>query len=573
VALNIVCFRYRAGDDSHHVNARIVAALHEAGEVAPSTTVIEGRLAIRAAIVNHRTGRTEIDTLIDRIVEAGREIERSALRSRQAQPAETQDWTPRKIRESRLLELEAQIASDADAISLRFERACLLAETGRTTDAKDAYLELLLREPSHRATLNNLGTLLYQTGYRTAARTAYAQAVAKHPGDSMSHVNLANALHESGKLAEAREHYEIALRIEADHAQAHQGLANVLEDAGDQLGATRHRQLGFGKRPVMALPYRGDRPPVSLLLLAGSARGNIPMRHFLDDRVFQTFIIFVEFYDPTAPLPPHRMVFNAIGDADLAAGALAAAQSLLALTAAPVINAPAAVAATGRTDTAKRFSDIPGVITSEAVTLPRPMLAGSDAGTTLARHGFEFPLLIRSPGFHTGRHFLRIEAIAELPAALADLPGEDLMVLRFLDGRGPDGKVRKYRVMMIDGGLYPLHVAISSHWKIHYFTADMAEQPEHRAEDAEFLENMGAVLGPRAMAALVEIQARLGLDYAGIDFGMNASGEILLFEANATMVVNPPEPDERWAYRRPAFERIEAAMRRMLMVRAAGLNI
>src|SRR5580658_5025838 len=302
VELNIVCFRYRAGDESHRVNARIVADLHLAGEVAPSTTVIEGRLAIRAAIVNHRTSRTEIDILVERIVAAGRAMDQSALGSRQAKADEGEEWTPRKLRESRLLELEGQVASDTYTSELRFERACLLAEMGRTAEARDAYLEIILREPSHRATLNNFGTLLYQTGYKTAARTAYAQAVAKHPGDPMSHVNLANLLREDGNLAEAREHYETALRLEADHAEAclaeaHKGLANVLEDTGDGPGARQHRQLGFGRWPVVAVPYRGNRPPVSLLLLAGSAGGNIPMRHFLDDRVFQTFIVFVEFYD------------------------------------------------------------------------------------------------------------------------------------------------------------------------------------------------------------------------------------------------------------------------------------
>jgi hypothetical protein len=122
--------------------------------------------------------------------------------------------------------------------------------------------------------------------------------------------------------------------------------------------------------------------------------------------------------------------------------------------------------------------------------------------------------------------------------------------------------------MAVNGRLYPLHAAISSHWKIHYFTADMATSPEHRTEDAAFLDDMTAVLGLRARAALEEIQMRLGLDYAGIDFGLNAAGEILLFEANATMVVNPPEPDERWAYRRPAVERIYAAVREMLADRS-----
>jgi glutamate/tyrosine decarboxylase-like PLP-dependent enzyme/Tfp pilus assembly protein PilF len=573
VQLNIVCFRYRAGDDTHAVNARIVADLHEAGDVAPSTTVIDGRLAIRAAIVNHRTSQAEIDTLIEKTVAAGRAIGCSALSSRQARRGEAEDWQPRRRREFRLRELEAQIASGAAAIPLRFERACLLAEVGRTADARDAYLEVLSREPSHRAALNNLGTLLYETGYRTASRTAYAEAVARHPGDPVSHINLANALRESGGLTEAREHYETALRLHPDLAGAHQGLACVLDESGDPSGAARHRQMEFESRPVVALPYRGERPPVSVLLLAGSMDGNIPMRHFLDDGVFQTSLVFVEFYNPATPLPPHQLVFNAIGDADLAGPALAAAESVLALTTTPVLNAPAAVAATGRSDNAQRLSGIPGVITPRTVTLPRALLASPDAATTLARHGFDFPLLIRTPGFHTGRHFLRIEAIAQLPAALAELPGEDLTVLRYLDARGPDGKARKYRVMMIDGELYPLHVAISSHWKIHYFTAEMAESPEHRAEDEEFIENMPAVLGPRAMTALAEIQSRLGLDYAGIDFGLSASREILLFEANATMLVNPPEPDQKWAYRRPAVDRIYAAMRRMLMGRAAGSGV
>jgi hypothetical protein len=63
---------------------------------------------------------------------------------------------------------------------------------------------------------------------------------------------------------------------------------------------------------------------------------------------------------------------------------------------------------------------------------------------------------------------------------------------------------------------------------------------------------------------LAQIQKALGLDYAGIDFGLSPSGDLLLFEANATMVVNPPEPDERWAYRRPAVERILTAVQNML---------
>lgn len=70
VALNIVCFRY-CSDDANRVNAEIVADLHESGIVAPSTTMIDGRLAIRAAIVNHRTSEHDMDALIKATIAFG----------------------------------------------------------------------------------------------------------------------------------------------------------------------------------------------------------------------------------------------------------------------------------------------------------------------------------------------------------------------------------------------------------------------------------------------------------------------------------------------------------------------
>jgi glutamate/tyrosine decarboxylase-like PLP-dependent enzyme len=70
VTLNIVCFRYRADDA---VNAQIVVDLHESGIVAPSTTFIDGHLAIRAAFVNHRTQTGDVDALVDAVMRFGKE--------------------------------------------------------------------------------------------------------------------------------------------------------------------------------------------------------------------------------------------------------------------------------------------------------------------------------------------------------------------------------------------------------------------------------------------------------------------------------------------------------------------
>ncbi len=79
---------------------------------------------------------------------------------------------------------------------------------------------------------------------------------------------------------------------------------------------------------------------------------------------------------------------------------------------------------------------------------------------------------------------------------------------------------------------------------------------------------MAATLGPVAIAALARIQAMLGLDYAGIDFGLAQDGSLLVFEANATMVINPPDADPMWDYRRPAIAAALAAASRMLARRA-----
>lgn len=70
VSLNVVCFRYRC-PQADLVNADIVVAIQESGVAAPSTTTINGCLAIRAAIVNHRTGKSEIDALVQAVVAFG----------------------------------------------------------------------------------------------------------------------------------------------------------------------------------------------------------------------------------------------------------------------------------------------------------------------------------------------------------------------------------------------------------------------------------------------------------------------------------------------------------------------
>ncbi|MBS0654466.1 MAG: cytochrome D ubiquinol oxidase subunit I [Verrucomicrobia bacterium] len=71
VTLNIVCFRYKAASlkRSNEINQAIVEELQLSGRVAPSTTLIDGKLAIRAAFFNHRTSYADVDYLLTRVLD------------------------------------------------------------------------------------------------------------------------------------------------------------------------------------------------------------------------------------------------------------------------------------------------------------------------------------------------------------------------------------------------------------------------------------------------------------------------------------------------------------------------
>ena len=468
-------------------------------------------------------------------------------------------------RAARLSQIDAQPGGDARPLTLLFERARLLDALGRSDEARAAFLGVLARDAGHAGALNELGRLLDRTGFRSAARTAFARCVELHPDDPTGHGNLATSLLDGGDAVAARRHYEIALRLDPDNIEAHRCLAIVDLREGDGAGAAAHARIGF-RESARAWPYRGSVPPIPVVVVHSALGGNVPIDRFIDDRVFAKSTVVAEFADPERPLPPHALVVNAIGDADRCRIGLRAAQALVARTPAPVVNLPQCVRATARPVNARRLAGLTGVIAPRVLKRSRSSLTGSDGAQMLLDAGLRWPLILRAPGFHTGQHCRLIERAADLAPAAAALPGDELLVIQFCDVRDPDGAYRKYRVMIVDGTIFPMHLAISKHWMVHYYSAEMHEA-EKRAADATFLRNMRDVLGPAAMAALEAIAARLGLDYGGIDFALDPAGRVVVFEANATMIVAPPPEDAQWTYRRAPVQRIEAAVRTMLQRR------
>ena len=448
--------------------------------------------------------------------------------------------------------------------------AHILAAIDLTDNADPARASLITKIksiPENFGAWNNLGNLLFDAGLTNAAHTAYSAAITFRPKEAAGHANLANLLLYTNNFKAAKEHYDIALSLEPDLPGIHQGLASYYQTQGELDSARYHQERGYGVQPVSYTSYWGTGEPIPIVILISALGGNIPWRLMLDRSAFQAIVVAAEYFDRRLSLPPHRLIFNTIGEADLCRLGLEAALRLVQDETAPVINHPAAVLKTGRMMNAERMARLPGVITPRMALFAKSMLMEDNGEAVLARQGFAFPLLLRSPGFHGGEHFVSVSAPNALNEALRGLPGDELFAIERLDSRSADGLFRKYRVMSIDGVLYPMHLAITTQWKTHYFTSDTAGNEAHRREEAAFLKDFSAVMGPDALAALKGISRELGLEYCGIDFGIDSHGNVLLYESNATMVITPPSFENELGYRNHAVANALAAAERMLSAR------
>ena len=67
---------------------------------------------------------------------------------------------------------------------------------------------------------------------------------------------------------------------------------------------------------------------------------------------------------------------------------------------------------------------------------------------------------------------------------------------------------------------------------------------------------------PRHFDALRAIRDAMGLDFFGVDCGLDRAGNLVVFEANATMLVHADTGD--FAYKNPYVRRIKTAFAELL---------
>lgn len=347
-------------------------------------------------------------------------------------------------------------------------------------------------------------------------------------------------------------------------------LLNFQREIGIQIQA---EALKIQRLFSIAAPLQPAKLRLLVMMAEGDLSANTPVEALLEENDIELHLLYVS---PTLPfpehVPDHDVLLIAICESDENMSLLHDLQNLPSLWPRPVINLPERIALLSRDNVAGVLSNTPGIVMPAALRVSRQVLLEIAAQQrTLDRVLVQgtFPIIIRPVDSHAGHGLAKIESAAELSPYLKELNENEFFISPFVDYRSTDGQFRKYRVMLIDGQPYVSHLAISSHWMIHYLNAGMADSAEKRAEEARCFETFGTDFAIRHAAALQIINQRMGLEYVGIDCAEMPGGELLIFEVDSAMVVHAFDPVDVYPYKQPQMKKIFAAFR-SLLIKAAN---
>jgi len=305
------------------------------------------------------------------------------------------------------------------------------------------------------------------------------------------------------------------------------------------------------------------------LMAPGDLMANVPIECLLENADIELNIYYARAGETDfSEIPDHDVLFVAISETEANRPVLAWWQPLLAKWPRPVVNNPLHIGRVARDTAARLLSDAPGIAMPPTLRVSRASLQQIAQGQNMPE-GFNFPLIVRPVDSHAGNDLYKVDTSEELAEKLAAMAAEAFFISPFIDYRSSDGQFRKYRVILIDGRPYACHMGISSHWMIHYLNAGMADSPEKRAEEAEFMARFETDFAVRHQEVLQEIHRRIGLDYLGIDCAETPDGRLLIFEVDHAMVVHAMDPVDIFPYKQPTMQKLFDAFRAMLL-KAAG---
>ena len=314
------------------------------------------------------------------------------------------------------------------------------------------------------------------------------------------------------------------------------------------------------------------RPTMRVLALQGpgDVMSNMPVEFLIDNDVNRDMAIDLLFLGDglSAPkeLPEHDIAFVAVCESEENQWLLVQLSDVMRHWPRPYINRPFSIARLHREGQCELLANIQGTLVSQAERMHREELGGLLNFADYPSHFF--PIIARPIGSHAGIGLKKLNQPGDVLDYLQSFTDEEFYVAPFIDYRSDDGKYRKYRVVMIDGQPMAAHMAVSARWMVHYLNADMLDNAQHRAEEAEFMLKFDQEFAVRHRMALANIDRAVKLDYYSIDCAEMRSGELVVFEVDSGAVVHSMDPVDKFPYKPPQMRKVFSAVRGMLTGRA-----
>jgi tetratricopeptide (TPR) repeat protein len=440
-------------------------------------------------------------------------------------------------------------------------------QTGDAQHAISLYLQALKVDPGHWPSRTNLVQALMATKQHLIAKALLLELIGERPRD-------ARLLHELGKtcfaLAETEQallHFEEAVAINPGDADSLYWIGGLHQSLG-RAEAAQAAYLGAAElQPLIRRPAAKSPADFRILALYAPFGGNIPTEFLFGNADYETDTLALlnsSKVDAELLRQGVDVVVNLISDADQALDILPIAAALAKTLGKPTINDPDKILRTTRDAIAELLQEIPGCRVPRILRLK----AGPDRSAQAREAALimPFPVLVRPAGTHGGDDFEKFDDIAGLTTFLANHPDDDCYLIEYIDYRSRDGHFRKYRFIFAGADMLPYHLAIGGDWKLHHDSTDMGEHPWMQQEELGFLTSPEAFFNAQTIRALQTIRERIGLDFFGIDCALDASGDLVVFEVNASMLVHDQNAD--FPYKGPFVRNIKLAFDAMLQRRA-----
>jgi tetratricopeptide (TPR) repeat protein len=442
-------------------------------------------------------------------------------------------------------------------------------KTGKPQDAVALYVHALTLNPGHWPSRTNLVHALMATRQYPIARLLLTELLEERPQDTKLHSQLGKVYFELNELESAIECFRQAVVLDPADADSIYWIGGIRQRLGDIDAAQAAYAEAARIQPLIRRPAAKSPADFRVLALFAPFAGNLPTEYLFKDATYDTDTLALfssSEFNAEALKQDVQVVVNLISDADQAGDLLPLVADLVGRLGRPTVNHPHKIERTTRDAIAGLLEGIPG---SRVANILRQK-ADTDLAIATVQAALASPsaVLVRPVGTHGGDDFEKIEGPVELASLLAQRPDTDRYLIEYIDYRSADTYFRKYRFIFVDEQILPYHLAIAGDWKVHHDGTDMVDHRWMQQEEEAFLHDPGTVFNSDHYGVLREIQRRIGLDYFGIDCGLDRTGNLVVFEVNASMLVHAQ--NGQFPYKAPYVHRIKSAFDEMLRKCAAA---